>query len=274
VVVSNLRARRAGGAGADVPTPARVVWHDLECGGYRADMALWREVAQRADGPILDVGAGTGRVSLALAGAGFRVTAVDLDPLLLAALDERAAALGLRVQTVCADARSFSLSRHDFAACLVPMQTIQLLGGATGRVAFLRRAREHLRPGATIACALLSTLEPFDCSQGMVGPAAERAHVDGLLYLSRATRVSELSDSVVIERERRVLGEQASAEGVPSARERSGERPPELDVIELDRVGTGELERDAREVGLTVLERREIPPTDEHVGSIVVMLGV
>jgi len=53
------------------PSPAQraVVWHDLECGGYRVDLQAWLELAERAGGPVLDVGAGTGRVSLALARA-------------------------------------------------------------------------------------------------------------------------------------------------------------------------------------------------------------
>ncbi len=51
-----------------------VVWHDLECGGYSADLPLWRELAARcavsAGARVLDLGAGTGRVSLDLARAG------------------------------------------------------------------------------------------------------------------------------------------------------------------------------------------------------------
>ena len=44
-----------------------VAWHDVECGGYDADLPLWRELAARRGGPVLDVGAGTGRVALDLA---------------------------------------------------------------------------------------------------------------------------------------------------------------------------------------------------------------
>ena len=54
-----------------------VVWHDVECGQYSADLALWDELAAREPGPILDVGAGTGRVSLVLAALGHDVTALD-----------------------------------------------------------------------------------------------------------------------------------------------------------------------------------------------------
>ncbi len=67
-----------------------VIWHDLECGGYVADLPLWRELARERGGPILDVGAGTGRVALDLARNGHEVTALDRDPELLDALRRRA----------------------------------------------------------------------------------------------------------------------------------------------------------------------------------------
>ena len=49
-----------------------VLWHDLECGGYDLDLPLWRELADREGSPVLDVGAGTGRVALDLARRGPR----------------------------------------------------------------------------------------------------------------------------------------------------------------------------------------------------------
>jgi SAM-dependent methyltransferase len=269
---------------AQARLPAQVVWHDLECGGYRADLPVWHELAQACGGRVLDVGAGSGRVTLQLARAGHAVTALDRSDVLLAALRERAA--GLDVEAVCADARSFTLQRRDFALCIVPMQTIQLLGGAERRIAFLRCAREHLRPGATIALAILGELDTFDCASGTIGPAAERAYADGLLYLSRAIRVSETSEHVEIERERRVMLPEtgarsaASAESVAlaesaapaDARVADSERGPEIDLIELDRVGVASLEAEGAEAGLRVEPALEIAATDEHVGSWVVML--
>jgi SAM-dependent methyltransferase len=267
--------------------PREVIWHDLECGGYRADLPLWLELAERCGGRVLDVGAGSGRVTLQLARAGHAVTALDRNETLIAALRERAA--GLDVETICADARSFVLERRDFALCVVPMQTIQLLGGSEERIAFLRCAREHLRPGAAIALAILGELDTFDCANGVIGPAAERAYVDGLLYLSRAIRVSETERLVEIERERRVLHSDsgsstgASAAGEPLDRNGLDERPiqsttqeggPEIDLIQLDRLDAQTLHCDAGEAGLRVERTRQIPATDEHVGSSVVMLRV
>ena len=152
-----------GGAGTLWANSAQaVIWHDLECGRYRADLPLWVELADRAEaprgsGPILEVGCGTGRVALELARIGHRVSALDLDGQLLGALRERAG--GLPVQTVQADARDFTLEHTAHALCIVPMQTLQLLGGAPGRARFLARAHAHLRAGGLLACAIVTELE-------------------------------------------------------------------------------------------------------------------
>ena len=44
-----------------------VIWHDIECGGYTEDLRLWLMLAAQHRGPVLDIGAGTGRVTLELA---------------------------------------------------------------------------------------------------------------------------------------------------------------------------------------------------------------
>jgi SAM-dependent methyltransferase len=256
-----------------------VVWHDLECGAYRADLSLWRELAEQSrDGDrrarVLDVGAGTGRVTLDLARAGHDVTALDLDPELLGALRQRVAdrreewapdphgerTAGPRIETVCADARSFELDRRDFDLCLVPMQTLQLLHGSAERVAFLRCARAHLRPGGLVSCAIAVALDPFDCATGDTGPTPETTWIGETLYASRATRVSVsvLERTVVIERERRIVRPAVEPE-------------IERNLVELDHVAMLDLEREAIATGLQPVPRQEIAPTDEHVGSTVAM---
>ena len=94
------------------------IWHDLECGGYAEDLPLWRELAGEAGGPVLDVGAGTGRVTLDLAREGAEVTALDVEAELLEVLARRAA--GLAVRTVAADARALAVADR-YALILVPM---------------------------------------------------------------------------------------------------------------------------------------------------------
>jgi SAM-dependent methyltransferase len=271
-----------GSADARLPPAAerQVIWHDLECGGYDADLTLWRELAATShDGssadPILEIGAGSGRVALDLARAGHRLTALDLDRRLLDALSARAAGAG--VEAVCADARTFDLRRHDFGLCIVPMQTVQLLGGEGGRAAFLRRVRAHLRPGGVLACAIVSDFESFDCTRGGDGPPPDVVRLGAVDYVSRPIRVSRSDDRVVMERARRILrgGRQLSEEG-SNRLARRGSRSPtsagERDVIELDLVTVEQLEREGVAAGLRPGKARTVEATDEYLGSDVVLL--
>jgi SAM-dependent methyltransferase len=242
------------------PTDA-VIWHDLECGGYRADLPLWRELAAAAStggARVLDLGAGSGRVAVELARAGHQVTALDRDERLLAALSERAG--GLPVETVAADAREFSLARGDYDLCLVPMQTLQLLRGAEQRRSLFAAARAHLRDGALLACAIVDQVDDFDSLDGGLGPPPERASIGSTLYLSRAIRVHRGERFIGIERERLAL---------PDG---DGPRPPaERDVVELEIVTAAELWAEMRAAGLEPEQSRTIAETEEHSGSEVVI---
>jgi SAM-dependent methyltransferase len=232
-----------------------VLWHDLECGSYGDDLQLWRELAAGSRGPVLDVGAGTGRVTLDLARRGHAVVALDLEPELLAALRDRAA--GLPVETVEGDARDYALGRR-FALILVPMQTVQLLGGPAGRNGFLRSAREHLEAGGTLAIALADALDAFDAEHDQP-PVPDMREVDGIVYASRPVAVRDEGDRAAIHRIREIV-------------DRHGDRTVEEDVIHLDRLDAATLEAEAAQHGLRAQPCRQIPPSDDYVGSTVVVL--
>jgi SAM-dependent methyltransferase len=239
------------------------IWHELECGGYRADLSLWLALAKPyGRARVLDLGAGSGRVALTLARAGHEITAVDLDGGLLQRLRERAHQFkGLRMETITADARSLDLGRNDYDLCVVAMQTIQLFGGAPGRAQFLRSARRHVRPGGVIACAIVTQLDEFSVTSGEAGPEPERLWRGERLYVSRPTSVRVGRDTITLERERRVIEER---------------RPPTTrqHVVELARLDADQLETEALASGLHPLPRTSVPETAEHAGSEVVRLGV
>jgi SAM-dependent methyltransferase len=233
-----------------------VIWHDLECGGYVEDLALWRSLADEQGDPVLDVGAGTGRVALALARQGHRVTALDADQRLLDELRRRAD--GLEVDAVCADARDFQLDGR-FALCLVPMQTIQLLDGRDGRMAFLRCAREHLDSGGLLAIAIAEMLELYEVDGQIEAPLPDICELDGVVYSSQPTAVRVDGGRFILERRRETVST-------------AGERSVSEDVVVLDRVSCAQLEREAVEAGLRPAGRTTVPPTRDYVGSEVVML--
>lgn len=234
-----------------------VVWHDAECGGYAADLPLWRSLADACGGPVLDVGAGTGRVALDLAAHGHDVLALDNEPDLLAALDERAAARDLTsIQTHCADARTLDGVEGAFPLIIVPMQTVQLFGGREGRRAFLRAVKPKLAPGGLLAMALADALGAFDHEfDGL--PSADEQVVDGTLYSSQTVAITHTGEQATIHRLRNIGGAEVS----------------DHYSIALDLLGPDELETEALMLGYQRRPQAQIAETDEYVGSTVVIVG-
>jgi ubiquinone/menaquinone biosynthesis C-methylase UbiE len=105
----------------------------------------------RPAGRLIDLGCGTGRLALALAGQGFQVVGVDLSAPMLRVLGEKAAAAGVAVERIqanlvelgCLDDAAF-----DHAACL--FSTLGMVAGTAQR----RRVVEHvyrlLKPGGVL----------------------------------------------------------------------------------------------------------------------------
>lgn len=230
------------------------IWHELECWGYDADLALWHMLADEYGSPVVDIGAGTGRVALELARAGHEVIAVDLDPVLLSALD--ATRGPLPITTVAADARDFTLDR-EVPLVLVPMQTVQLLGGADGRAAMLAAVRRVLAPGGALACAIAEDVEPYQAGEQVPFVVAEH---EGVRFESDPYAIVEDGDGYVLHHARTRLAP-------------SGERETTVQRTRLTRLDAATLEAEGERAGFAVLPRRIIDETDEHVGSTVVMLG-
>jgi SAM-dependent methyltransferase len=249
---------------ARTPELDHVRWHDLECGGYREDLPLWRaltEARPASDPPprILDLGAGTGRVALDLASAGHAVLGIDVDPVFCAELRRRAALSGVPAAAAVSDCRELRLGER-FDLVLAPMQTVQLLGGAAGRDTFLAGVREHLTPDGVAAVAIVEAVEPFGADEAETLAPDMRDH-EGTIYASRPVAVTVEDGRIALDRVREIV-------------EPGGDRQVTTDRTILDVLDADTLEEEGRRAGLQVLPRRVIAATDEHVGSQVVMFGV
>jgi SAM-dependent methyltransferase len=233
-----------------------VVWHDVECASYAADLGLWRALADDAAGELLDIGCGTGRVALDLAALGHEVTGLDSDPALVAALSGRARERGLRVRTAVADARSFELGRK-FTLVIAPMQVVQLLGGASGRAAMLGCAHAHLEPGGVFAAALADPFEDLPADESLP-PLPDVREEAGWVFSSTPIAMRPEGNGTAIDRLRQAVSPE-------------GELNESMATIVLDRLTPEQLEDEARG-SFRVLPRRAVPETDGYVGSTVVVL--
>ncbi|MBX3272644.1 MAG: class I SAM-dependent methyltransferase [Sandaracinaceae bacterium] len=125
---------------------------------YRDDLAFYVEMATAFGGPILELGGGTGRISLALARAGHEVVMVERMPSMLARAARRLAkaprAVRARVTTREGDLRALALGQ-TFPLVIGPFNVLQHLYTRDDVERALRGVREHLAPGGRFAFDVL-----------------------------------------------------------------------------------------------------------------------
>ncbi len=125
------------------PFAAVAPFYDLDLEGYDADIALYRELAARAEGPVLELGSGTGRVALALAADDHEVVGADVSAAMIDVARSRATSNS--PEWVHADLRTLDLGRQ-FPLVLVPLGGLQHMETLDDlRAAFDSIAR-HLAP--------------------------------------------------------------------------------------------------------------------------------
>jgi SAM-dependent methyltransferase len=229
------------------------IWHDVECGSYAADLPLWEELAERCGGPVLELGCGTGRVALHLARRGHWVIGLDRDPELLAALESRGAELPVRALE--ADARAFALE-NPVSLVLAPTHLLQLLSDGAERAECLRCAAASLRPGGLLAAAIIEAMPEPD---GAPPPLPDVREVDGWVYSSLAVEAATAPGEIVVRRLRQTVSPDGSL----------SEEPNDVRIVTFT---AGTFESEAAAFGLVPAGRREIAPTELHVGSLVVLL--
>lgn len=113
------------------------------------DLPFYLNYAARADGPVLELGCGTGRVALTLARAGYAVTGLDLSDAMLEVFREKRAietpAVRDRICIVQGDMADFRLDER-FALVTAPFRAFQFLTEDGDARNCLRAVRNHLTP--------------------------------------------------------------------------------------------------------------------------------
>ncbi len=121
-------------------------FYDWEHEGYLDDLPLYRGLADRVGGPILEAACGSGRLLLPLAQAGYQLVGLDSSEPMLGLLETRLAeepALAERVQLVRADLRNARLGRK-FKLIVLGLDSFGLLLEQRDQLAGLATLHRHL----------------------------------------------------------------------------------------------------------------------------------
>jgi SAM-dependent methyltransferase len=173
----------------------------------QGDERFYRRLASEADGPVLEVGCGTGRIHLDLLRNDVDAYGIDVSTESLAVLREKARADGLDPSVRRADVREFE-PRREYALVIVPFRAFLHLLEVDDQLSALERIHDALAPGGRLV--LTAFVPNFDVICDRYGQWDEREiEVDGVTYTLRT--VSRLDD--VVEQRTRIRTEIVDADG-------------------------------------------------------------
>lgn len=169
-------------------------FYDEDYRDYDADLDAVVRLATEMDGPVLELGCGTGRLLVPLTRTKLPLTGVDISPALLEIAHSKLGRAAARVKLVQADMRTLDLPDKDFAFAFCVSNTFMHLADPDAQLAALCRAAAHLRPGGLL---LLDLFHP-DVARwvevhGVVELADSRLRADGTQVFKWTVRSLDLA---------------------------------------------------------------------------------
>ena len=142
----------------ETPAAALARLYDLDLAEDPGDVELYLALATRTGGPIVEPGAGTGRIAVPLAAAGHHVTGIDIDPAMLVRARRRAEAeearhpgAAARLEWLQADARRPDPeSGRRFRLAILALNSLFVFGGRTDQAATIQRLADLVEPGGLV----------------------------------------------------------------------------------------------------------------------------
>jgi ubiquinone/menaquinone biosynthesis C-methylase UbiE len=151
--VGTARVKKEGWQGWDDYAPF-YDWENAQTLGRR-DVPFWRRVAADANGPVLELGCGTGRVTRPLAKAGLNIVGVDRSAAMLERIHNRIPHPTSRIPLVRADIRALPFSDASFPMVIAPYGILQSLIRPNDLTAALASAARVVAPGGTFGIDLV-----------------------------------------------------------------------------------------------------------------------
>ena len=137
-------------------------WENARTLGRR-DVPFWRNLALHVGGTVLELGCGTGRISLPLGRAGVPLVGIDRSVPMLARARQRVRRSRLdNVRLVRGDIRTLPFQDTGFAMVMAPYGMLQSLLRERDLAATLASVHDVLRPGGTFGVELVADLPSWE----------------------------------------------------------------------------------------------------------------
>jgi ubiquinone/menaquinone biosynthesis C-methylase UbiE len=138
-------------------------WENARTLGRR-DVGFWRRFALDASGDVLELGCGTGRITLPLGRAGVRIVGIDRSAPMLARARRRLirGRIRPRVRLVRGDIRHLPFPASAFAAVVAPYGVLQSLLRERDLMATLNAVHRTLRRGGAFGLELVADLPTWE----------------------------------------------------------------------------------------------------------------
>lgn len=163
----------------------------------RKDVNFFVEMARRSEGPVLELGCGTGRVLIPTAKSGIEIVGLDGSPKMLAVCREKLLSQPEEVRAkvkdlVQGDMRSFELGRK-FSLVTIPFRPFQHLLTVEDQLSCLGSIRKHLVAGGKLVLDIFNPSLPHLTDERYLQELSEEpefATADGRKVVRRARVVS------------------------------------------------------------------------------------
>jgi SAM-dependent methyltransferase len=145
------------------PYAKLAMYYDAENADLVEDLAVYSALAARQDGPILDVGCGTGRVTFHLARQGHRVVGVDSSPAMLERAHSKLEKQAFRPEKVTLHEVNVAEWRTEerFKLAIFAYNGFMHLTNRAGQLDALGAIRRHLTDDGLLVLDLSNPVEAF-----------------------------------------------------------------------------------------------------------------
>lgn len=120
------------------------VYDDVKC-----DIPFYLDQASNINGSVLELGCGTGRVTIPMAEMGIDVTGVDISPAMVCKLKEKAANSGVILKSHVMDMRHLRLDQN-YQLVVIPYRGFQSLMDVEGQEKCLNSIHRHIEHGSKV----------------------------------------------------------------------------------------------------------------------------